>query len=199
MKRNTIGLLWVLVAAVLLPAAVCAEAPSSLSAGELQLAVDRLGTVGSALYLAAHPDDENQAFLAWLANGRLLRAGYLSLTRGDGGQNRIGKEKGPELGMLRTQELLAARGVDGAEQLFSRAVDFGYTKSPEETLRFWGHEDVLGDIVWVYRLFRPDVVITRFPGTGLGRHGHHTASAQLALEAFEAAGDPSRFRSSWIE
>ena len=163
------------------------------TAAELQLALRKLTVVGSALYVAAHPDDENTAMLAWLSNDRLYRTGYLSMTRGDGGQNLIGQEKGELLGVIRTQELLAARRIDGAEQFFTRAVDFGFSKNPEETLRIWGHDDVLADVVWVIRRFRPDVIITRFPTTGEGGHGHHTASAMLAEEAFTAAADPTRF------
>jgi LmbE family N-acetylglucosaminyl deacetylase len=149
--------------------------------------------VGSVLYVGAHPDDENTALLAYLARGRGVRTAYLSLTRGDGGQNLLGTEKGELLGLVRTQELLAARRVDGAEQFFTRAIDFGFSKSPEEALRIWGHDAVLSDVVWVIRRFRPDVIITRFPTTGEGGHGHHTASAILAGEAFDAAGDPARF------
>lgn len=162
-------------------------------AAELQLALRRLANVGGALYIAAHPDDENTAMLAWLANDRLYRTAYLSLTRGDGGQNLIGEEKGALLGVVRTQELLAARRIDGAQQMFTRAIDFGYSKSPEETLRIWGHDAVLADVVWAIRKFQPDVIITRFPVTGEGGHGQHTASAILAEEAFVAAGDASRF------
>jgi LmbE family N-acetylglucosaminyl deacetylase len=162
-------------------------------AAELRLAVQRLTVLGTALHVGAHPDDENTALLAYLARGRLVRAAYLSLTRGDGGQNLIGKETGELLGVIRTQELLAARRIDGAEQRFTRAVDFGYSKSPAETLSIWDRQAVLADVVRVVRELRPDVVITRFPTDGRGGHGHHTASAILALEAFEAAGDPARF------
>jgi LmbE family N-acetylglucosaminyl deacetylase len=162
-------------------------------AAERRIALEKLTVVGSALYVAAHPDDENSALLAWLAKGRKVRTGYLSLTRGDGGQNLIGTEQGDLLGVLRTEELLAARRIDGAEQFFTRAVDFGYSKGPEETLRIWGHEAVLSDVVWVIRKFRPDVIITRFPSNGAGGHGHHTASAILAAEAFRTAADPDRF------
>lgn len=162
-------------------------------AAQLQLAVRKLGVIGSALYVAAHPDDENTAMLAWLANDRLYRTAYLSVTRGDGGQNLIGEEKGPLLGVIRTHELLAARRIDGAEQMFTRAVDFGYTRSSEETLRIWGHADVLGDVVWAIRKFQPDVIVTRFPTTGEGGHGQHTASAMLAEEAFVAAADPTKY------
>jgi LmbE family N-acetylglucosaminyl deacetylase len=162
-------------------------------AAELQLALRKLTVVGGALYVAAHPDDENTAMLAWLANDRLYRTAYLSVTRGDGGQNLIGEEKGALLGLIRTHELLAARNIDGAEQMFTRAIDFGYSKSPEETLEIWGHDAVLGDVVWAIRKFQPDVIVTRFPTTGEGGHGHHTASAILAEEAFAAAGDPTKY------
>ena len=120
-------------------------------------------SAGSVLYVAAHPDDENTRLLSWLANAKHLRAGYLALTRGDGGQNLIGSEKSELLGVIRTQELLAARRTDGAEQFFSRAVDFGYSKNPEETLEKWGKDAVLSDVVWVIRKFRPDIIITRLP------------------------------------
>ena len=145
---------------------------------------------GSVLYVAAHPDDENTALLAYLANGALVRTAYLSVTRGDGGQNLIGSEQGPALGLIRTQELLAARRIDGAEQFFTRARDFGFSKSPEETLRIWGKDAVLADMVAVIRKFRPDVLVTRFSPEPAETHGHHTASAILALEAFHAAADP---------
>ena len=178
---------------ILLVTLLVSLSASAKSAAELQLALRKLTVVGSALYVAAHPDDENTAMLAWLANERLYRTGYLSVTRGDGGQNLIGQEKGELLGVIRTQELLAARRIDGAEQFFTRALDFGFSKNPEETLRIWGHDAVLADVVWVIRRFRPDVIVTRFPTTGEGGHGHHTASAMLAEEAFRAAGDATRF------
>ncbi|MDB5159321.1 MAG: LmbE family protein [Mucilaginibacter sp.] len=149
--------------------------------------------MGSVLYVAAHPDDENTSLLAYLAQEKHYRTGYLSLTRGDGGQNLIGNEQSEVLGLIRTQELLAARRVDGAEQFFSRANDFGFSKGPEETLKIWDHEKVLGDAVWVIRKFRPDVMICRFPTTGEGGHGHHTSSAIIAQEAFTAAAEPNRF------
>ena len=149
--------------------------------------------LGSVLYVAAHPDDENTRLLAYLADGKLYRTAYLSMTRGDGGQNLIGDEQGVELGLIRTQELLAARRIDGAEQFFTRAFDFGYTTSPVETLEFWNHDKILSDVVWVIRKFQPDIIITRFPTTGEGGHGHHTTSAILAGEAFEAAADPTKF------
>jgi LmbE family N-acetylglucosaminyl deacetylase len=148
--------------------------------------------LGSVLYVAAHPDDENTQLIAYLARGRAYRTAYLSLTRGDGGQNVIGPEIFEELGVIRTQELLAARRLDGGRQFFSRAVDFGFSKGPAETLRIWDRKAVVSDIVRVIRTFRPDVIITRFSPQG-GGHGHHTASAILAVEAFGLAGDPQAF------
>lgn len=165
----------------------------ALSSAEILQALKKLNTVGSVLYIAAHPDDENTRLLAYLSKEKNLRTGYLSLTRGDGGQNLIGKEQGEVLGLIRTQELLAARRTDGAEQFFTRANDFGFSKNPEETLAIWNKDSVLADMVWCIRRFKPDVIICRFPTTGEGGHGHHTASAILALEAFDAAADPKRF------
>ena len=162
-------------------------------AAELQKQLDRLQTLGSVLYLAAHPDDENTAVLATLSKGLNLRTAYLSMTRGGGGQNLIGPELGDSLAAIRTQELLAARRIDGAEQFFTSAVDFGYSKTAEESLRIWNHDRVLGDVVRTIRTFRPDVVLTRFPPDARAGHGHHIASALLAIEAFKAAADPARF------
>jgi LmbE family N-acetylglucosaminyl deacetylase len=162
-----------------------------LNAGEVGRAIERLSVVGRVLYVAAHPDDENTRFLAWARNEKLMRAAYLSLTRGEGGQNLIGNELSPLLGIIRTQELLAARSVDGAEQLFTRARDFGYSKSPEETLGIWDKDAILADVVWNIRRFKPDVIVTRFAPDGKDTHGHHTASAQLALQAFKLAADPN--------
>ncbi|HVU24755.1 MAG TPA: PIG-L family deacetylase [Opitutus sp.] len=151
-------------------------------------------TLGTVLYVAAHPDDENTEFIGNMARGRGYRTAYLSMTRGDGGQNELGPDFGEKLGVLRTQELLAARRLDGGRQFFTRAIDFGFSKNPEETLRFWDHDRVLADVVRVFREFRPDVVVTRFPiPPGSGGHGHHTASAMLAVEAFKRAGDPQAF------
>jgi len=164
-----------------------------MSASEIKLALKKLNVLGSLLYIGAHPDDENTAFLTYCSSEKLLRTGYLSLTRGDGGQNLIGDEQAELLGIIRTEELLQARKMDGAEQFFTRAIDFGYTKSPEETLKFWDKEIILSDVVWVIRKLKPDVIVTRFPTTGEGRHGQHTASAILALEAFSLAGDPGAF------
>ena len=170
-----------------------AQRPAQPDAAETQAALRTLAVAGSVLYVGAHPDDENTAMLTYLARGRGVRTAYLSLTRGDGGQNILGSEKGELLGLVRTHELLAARRLDGAEQFFTRAIDFGFTRSPEETFRFWEHDAVLADVVRVVRLFRPDVIIARFPTTGEGGHGQHTASAILAGEAFDAAADPTRF------
>lgn len=172
---------------------VIAQAPKSYTSSEILLQLKKLNTVGSVLYIAAHPDDENTRLIAYLANEKCLRTGYLSLTRGDGGQNLIGSEQGIELGMIRTQELLAARRIDGGEQFFTRAYDFGFSKNPEETFTKWSHDSILSDMVWVIRNFRPDIIITRFATDGSGGHGHHTASAMLAEEAFDVAADPTRF------
>ncbi len=163
------------------------------NSAEILQSLKKLNTVGSVLYIAAHPDDENTRLLAYLAKERNLRTGYLSLTRGDGGQNLIGKEQGEALGLIRTQELLAARRIDGAEQFFTRANDFGFSKNPEETFSIWNKDSILADVVLAIRKFKPDVIICRFPTTGEGGHGHHTASAILALEAFDAAADAKRF------
>ena len=149
--------------------------------------------LGSVLYVAAHPDDENTQLITYLARGRGYRTGYLSLTRGDGGQNESGPEFGEKLGLARTWELLAARQLDGGHQFFTRALDFGYSKDVNETLRIWDRQQVLADVVRVIRQFRPDVVITRFSPTPRSTHGHHTASSVLALEAFKLAGDPTAF------
>jgi len=173
---------------------VQAQQPRMMNGAELKIALKKLLTLGSALYIAAHPDDENTAVLAYLANGKLMRTGYLALTRGGGGQNLIGSEKGPLMSVLRTQELLAARQIDGAEQFFTRGVDFGFSKTAEESINIWGKENILADMVFVIRKFRPDVLLTRFSTQrGGSGHGHHTGSAILAVETFHAAGDPSRF------
>ncbi|AOS43928.1 Mycothiol S-conjugate amidase [Lacunisphaera limnophila] len=151
-------------------------------------------STGTVLHLAAHPDDENTQLITAMARGRGYRAAYLSITRGDGGQNESGPEFGEKLGLARTQELLAARRHDGGRQFFTRAIDYGYSKSPEEALRIWDHAAALGDVVRVIRQFRPDVIITRFPiPPGSGGHGQHTASAMLAVEAFNLAGDPTAY------
>ena len=164
-----------------------------MNSSEIKLALKKLNVLGSVLYVAAHPDDENTAVLSYFSSGKLFRTGYLSLTRGDGGQNLIGSEQGDLLGLIRTNELLGARKIDGAEQFFTRAIDFGYSKSPEETFTKWDKQKLLFDVVWVIRQFKPDIILTRFPSDGNGGHGHHTASAILAEEAFNLAGDPNSF------
>ncbi len=170
-----------------------AQHPPVVNSADILLKLKKLKVLGSVLYIAAHPDDENTRLLAYLANGRLYRSGYLSLTRGDGGQNLIGDEQGIELGLIRTQELLAARRIDGAEQFFTRAYDFGFCKHTEEALQKWNKDLVLSDVVWIIRKFRPDVIITRFPEDSRAGHGHHSASAVLAHLAFEAASDPTKY------
>ena len=186
--------------------------------GEILLKMNQFNTTGKVLYIAAHPDDENTRLISYLVNARHYQTAYLSLTRGDGGQNLIGNEQSEELGLVRTQELIAARKADGGEQYFTRAYDFGYSKNPEETFSMWEHpakaettlskgnkdlkkanpsaadlRPILADVVLVIRKFRPDVIVTRFPTTGEGGHGHHTASAMLAVEAFKLAADPTAF------
>jgi LmbE family N-acetylglucosaminyl deacetylase len=175
-----------------------AEAPPSLSpeqmnASEIQLALQKLNVLGRVLYIAAHPDDENTNLMALWSNGSLYDAAYLSITRGDGGQNLIGSELRERLGIIRTEELLAARRIDHGKQFFSRATDFGFSKTAEESMRLWDHDKILSDVVWVIRKFRPDVIVTRFSPEDQLTHGHHTASAILASEAFVVSGDPNRF------
>jgi LmbE family N-acetylglucosaminyl deacetylase len=177
---------------VLLAAPVFAQQPFS-GTPAIEQSLQKLTVLGSVLMIAAHPDDENTAILAYFARGCHMRTGYLSLTRGEGGQNLIGPEQGDLLGLIRSHELLSARRIDGAEQFFTRAIDFGYSKTPEETLAKWGRERILSDVVWVIRRFRPDVIILRFSGTPKDGHGQHQVSAILGKEAFAAAADPARF------
>jgi len=160
---------------------------------EIEQSLHKLNELGTVLMIAAHPDDERTQVLAYFARGRYMRTAYLSLTRGEGGQNLIGSEKGAQLGLIRTQELLAARKIDGAEQFFTRAIDFGFTRTVSETLQKWGHDRILSDVVWVIRRYRPDVIVCGFSGTPLDGHGQHQTSAILAHEAFTAAADPARF------
>ncbi|MEJ7602935.1 MAG: PIG-L family deacetylase [Kofleriaceae bacterium] len=169
-----------------------ALAETNPGAAELAHALDRLGTTGRVLYIAAHPDDENTSLLTYLANIKHLEVAYLSMTRGGGGQNLIGGEQGALLDVVRTEELLAARRIDHARQYFTRMRDFGYSKRADETVANWTHDAALADVVWVIRTFQPDVIITRF-SEDPPNHGHHTASAILAREAFTAAADPKRF------
>jgi LmbE family N-acetylglucosaminyl deacetylase len=168
-------------------------APEDRGAGGLALLLRRLQTIASALHTAAHPDDESTELLAILARGQGARAAYLSLNRGEGGQNGIGPELWEGLGVIRTEELLAARKLDGAEQFFTRAMDFGYTRSAEETLQKWNREEVLGDMVRVIRMMRPLVVVSGFTGTGQDGHGQHQVAGMLTPEAIKAAADPNRF------
>jgi len=163
------------------------------SAGEILHNIKKLDVLGAVLYMAAHPDDENTRLIAHLAKERQYRTGYMAMTRGDGGQNLIGDDQGFELGLIRTQELLAARRTDGGEQFFSRAFDFGFSKRTDEALAMWDKEKILADAVWVIRNFKPDVIITRFPEDSRAGHGHHSGSAVIAREAFVAAADPNRF------
>ncbi|MDH5397315.1 MAG: PIG-L family deacetylase, partial [Cyclobacteriaceae bacterium] len=170
-----------------------AQKPQQRDAAEILLGLQKLNFLGSVLYVAAHPDDENTRIISYFSNKVLANTAYLSMTRGDGGQNLIGSEIREYLGIIRTQELLAARRTDGGRQFFTRANDFGYSKSADETQEIWDREQVLSDVVWTFRNFRPDVVITRFPTDGRGGHGHHTTSALLAAEAFNLAGDKKAF------
>ena len=174
--------------------ALRAQAPKKYTSAEIYEAVKKLNFLGSVLYVAAHPDDENTRMISYLANEVKASTAYLSLTRGDGGQNLIGPEIEELLGLIRTQELLAARRVDGGKQLFTRANDFGFSKHPDETLKIWNKEEVLSDVVWAFRKWQPDVVINRFDHRSPGAtHGHHTSSAMLSLEAFDLAGDTRAF------
>jgi LmbE family N-acetylglucosaminyl deacetylase len=165
----------------------------SLTSSERYHLLLQLRETKRVLYVAAHPDDENTRLIAYLANGEHAEVAYLSLTRGDGGQNLIGKELGIELGQIRTQELIKAREIDGGKQYFTRALDFGYSKDPSETLQNWDKEKVLSDVVWAIRSFQPDIIITRFNTIPGITHGHHTTSAILAEEAFAISGDPKVF------
>ncbi len=163
------------------------------SAAEIKLKLNKLNFLGSVLYVAAHPDDENTRAIAFLANDRLAATAYLSMTRGDGGQNLIGSEIRDQLGLIRTQELLAARRIDGGQQFFTRANDFGFSKNAKETFEIWNKEEILSDVVKVIRQFQPDVILTRFPPDERAGHGHHTASAVLAQEAFDLSNDATKY------
>jgi LmbE family N-acetylglucosaminyl deacetylase len=164
-----------------------------LTSSEIYTSIQKLNTVGNALYIAAHPDDENTLLISWLSNEKKVRTAYMALTRGDGGQNLIGPEQNEYVGLLRTHELLEARKIDGGEQYFSRAVDFGYTKQTDEALATWGKEQILEDLVYRIRKFKPDVILNRFPPDNRAGHGHHSASAELSIEAFDAAANPTIF------
>jgi len=172
--------------------ALC-QKPSHYSSAEVLHKMQKLNVLGNVLYIAAHPDDENTAMITYMANEAKVNTAYFAFTRGDGGQNLIGPEFGEQLGVIRTQELLAARRTDRGSQYFSRAIDFGYSKNPEETFAIWNKEEVLGDLVWIIRKFRPDILITRFNTIPTNNHGHHTASAIMAAEAFDLAADPTSY------
>jgi LmbE family N-acetylglucosaminyl deacetylase len=181
-----------LIAAALLVSPLFSQRPFS-GATEIEQSLQKLNELGTVLHIAAHPDDERTAVLAYFARGRHMRTAYLSLTRGEGGQNLIGSEQGAQMGIIRTQELLDARQIDGAEQFFSRAIDFGFTRTVDETLQKWGHDRILSDVVWIVRRYRPDVIILGFSGTPRDGHGQHQTSAILGKEAFTAAADPTKF------
>ena len=191
MKRILLSAL----AFLLISISIFAQKPQKLASNQIYEKIQKLNFLGTALYIAAHPDDENTRLIAYLANHEKARTGYLSLTRGDGGQNLIGPEIRELLGVIRTQELLAARRIDGGQQFFTRANDFGYSKHPDETLEIWNKEKVMSDVVWAIRTFKPDVIINRFnhrtPGS---THGHHTASAMLSVAAFDLVGDKNQFK-----
>jgi len=172
---------------------ISAQVPSGASSSEIFQGIQKLNVLGNILYFGAHPDDENPTFIAYMANEKHYNTAYFSLTRGDGGQNAIGTEIKENLGILRTQELLQARRIDGGKQFFSRAVDFGFSKSAEEVFTIWDRENLLADAVWVIRNFKPDVIVSRFPPDERAGHGQHIAAAILADEAFDAAADPKKF------
>ncbi len=162
-------------------------------APKLDQLVRRLATSARVLVIGAHPDDEDTKTSAWLARGRQVETAYLSLTRGDGGQNFIGDELGEPLGAIRTEELLAARRIDGGRQYFTRAFDFGFSKNAEETAKHWPRDSVLGDVVTVIRAFRPQVIYSIWSGTRADGHGHHEFAGLVAREAFDATIDTVRF------
>lgn len=186
-------LYWVFFLGILLSCKpIFAQAPRKNTSSDIYHAIQKLNFLGTALYIAAHPDDENTRLISYLSNEVKAKTAYLSLTRGDGGQNLIGSELRELLGVLRTQELLAARRIDGGEQFFTRANDFGYSKHPNETLKIWNKEAVLSDVIWIIRNYKPDVIINRFDHRSPGStHGHHTSSAMLSYEAFDLANDPN--------
>lgn len=187
--RNIVSLLFILHFSFF----TFAQSPKTYTSSEIFQQIKKLNVLASVLYVGAHPDDENNALLPYFAKEKLWRTAYLSLTRGDGGQNLLGDEQGIELGLIRTQELLAARRVDGAEQYFTRAYEFGFSKSAAEALRIWGEEKILSDVVWIIRKYQPDIIIKRFPPDKRAGHGHHAASSILAQEAFTAAADRTKF------
>lgn len=179
--------------------ALCGTIAFGQSADDIYRRLQKLEVTTNVLYVAAHPDDENTRLITWMSREMGFRTAYVSLTRGEGGQNLIGPELGPELGLIRTQELIAARKIDGGEQFFTRAADFGYSKTSEETLNKWNKKEVLDDLVSIIRMIRPDVIICRFPPDTRAGHGHHASSAILAKEAFECASDSTCFPPSAVK
>ena len=178
---------------------VKAQQPEKPSSSQLYHQLQKLNFLGSALYVAAHPDDENTRLISYLSNGVHARTAYLSLTRGDGGQNLVGSELRELLGVIRTQELIAARNTDGGQQLFTRANDFGYSKHPDETLKIWNKNEILKDVILNIRRFKPDIIINRFNHRNPGStHGHHTSSAMLSLEAFDLVGKAEHYPNSCL-
>ena len=200
-QRWAIALVGFVMSQSVLTGAALPMLPKPMNAAEIQLGLQKLNVLGRVLYVAAHPDDENTNLMALWSNGSLYDTAYLSLTRGDGGQNLLGPELQDRLGVIRTRELLAARQIDHARQFFTRAVDFGFSKSADEALRLWDRDKILSDVVWVIRKFRPDVIVTRFSPEDNLTHGHHAASAILVQEAFKAAADPKRFpeQLAWVK
>lgn len=189
-RKNLISLLLILLTSGL----SFGQAPKKWTSADIHQAVQKLNFLGSALYVAAHPDDENTSLIAYLSNEVKANTAYLSMTRGDGGQNEIGPEIRELLGLIRTQELLAARRTDGGSQMFTRANDFGYSKHPDETLAFWRRDEVMADVVWAIRKWRPDIIINRFDYRRAGlTHGHHTSSAILSQEAFDLTADKNAY------
>src|SRR5712671_2924916 len=188
--------LFLLIAVVflILPASTpAAEVAEDRGAMGLSQALKRLDVVASVLHTGAHPDDENSALLSWLSRGQGARSAYLSITRGDGGQNLLGTELFEDLGVIRTEELLAARRLDGAQQFFTPEYEFGFSKTADEGLQKWGHDKVLGDFVRVIRQFRPEIIVSRFTGTASDGHGHHQVAGIITQEAFKAAADPKLY------
>ncbi len=187
-------IIWLFLASLVAVESNFAQAPKKPDAAEIYAALQKLQVLGSVLYVAAHPDDENTRLISYFSNAKNYHVCYLSLTRGDGGQNLIGPEIREQLGIIRTQELLAARDLDGGQQMFSRANDFGYSKHPDETLRIWESEEILSDVVWAIRSQRPDIIVNRFDHRSPGRtHGHHTSSAMLSVDAFDLSNSTESF------
>jgi LmbE family N-acetylglucosaminyl deacetylase len=195
-KRATVvkrGAILVLALVVAGPRVVTAQADRERGAAALAELIRGLGVTARVLMIGAHPDDEDTQLITWLARGRGVETAYLSLTRGDGGQNLIGNELGEALGVIRTEELLAARRIDGGRQYFTRAYDFGFSKSAVETYRHWPKDSILRDVVTVVRVFRPHVIVSVFSGAPRDGHGHHQVAGLLAREAYDVAGDTVRF------